>query len=377
MENKSIKYLLEKLQSGTLDSREEEAVKLWLHDLNMKGDSGVSDEELEEVNNEMWLAIQSRRQQKRSVKLWPRIAAAASIIICIGFAIHFYSSSPSKKVHEYASDIKPGDNKAYLILADGKRIPLNDAANGEIAVQNGVKISKVSAGELVYEVPATKMDNTQINTVETPRGGQFQVRLPDGTKVWLNAASSLKYPASFANVAKRKVELNGEAYFEVAKDKEHPFIVETNKQEVEVLGTHFNINCYADEPTTQTTLLEGSVKVSTNSKDFRILKPGEQSSISNADISVTQVNTDEATAWKNGYFMFNNESQEMVMRKLARWYDVEVEYVDPSTRNIKYYGIVSRFENISKVLNKLEQTSDVRFDIIGKKIKVYKQENKK
>ena len=160
----------------------------------------------------------------------------------------------------------------------------------------------------------------------------------------------------------------------MAKDKAHPFIVKTAKQELEVLGTHFNINSYPDEPVTKTTLIEGSVRVANLDKsDTQILKPGQQSILINGGFEVKNVDTDEAVAWKNGYFMFNNEKQESILRKLARWYNVEIEYADQEAKNVMYYGTVSRFEKISKVLRKFEQTGEVRFDIKGNKIIVYKE----
>jgi ferric-dicitrate binding protein FerR (iron transport regulator) len=192
--------------------------------------------------------------------------------------------------------------------------------------------------------------------------------------VWLNAASSLTYNLNLASAKQRLVKLQGEAYFEVAKDKAHPFVVSTEKQTVEVLGTHFNINSYPDERVTKTTLLEGSIRVShRDTQETEILQPGEQSIVSSSGISVNEVDTDEFIAWTKGYFMFNNERQESIMRKLSRWYNVEVEYADEAAKNVMYYGTVSRFEKVSKVLRKFEQTGEVRFDIKANKIIVYKE----
>jgi transmembrane sensor len=228
---------------------------------------------------------------------------------------------------------------------------------------------------LVYNVAESKnIEDTRLNTISTPNGGEWQIRLPDGSTVWLNAASSIQYSLNIGTAKQRIVKLDGEAYFEVAKDAAHPFIVETDKQSVEVLGTHFNINSYHDEIVTKTTLLEGSVRVLHHSSNqSEILKPGEQSIVSASGIDVKGVDMDEAIAWKNGYFMFNNEKQESILRKVARWYNVEIEYADPAAKEVMYYGTVSRFEKISKILTKFEQTGEVRFDIKGNKVIVYKE----
>jgi ferric-dicitrate binding protein FerR (iron transport regulator) len=242
-------------------------------------------------------------------------------------------------------------------------------------------------------------------TAATPRGGTYQITLPDGTKVWLNAASSLKFPASFGSLKTRSVELTGEGYFEVAKDKAHPFIVATAKQEVQVLGTHFNINAYNDEGSTKTTLLEGSVSVSSlplysssrgkrsderplghatsrdlsyrrddgGGRDDVVLKPNQESVLTNnAQIRVTDVTAEDAVAWKNGDFVFRGEALESVMRKVARWYDVEVVYADDVPRDVVIGGYVSRSRNISVVLERMAKTGRIKFKIEGKKITVMK-----
>jgi len=309
-----------------------------------------------------------------------RWAAAAIILFALGSLIYLYSGSNSlfHKQRTYASDAIPGGNKAILVLADGRKISLSDINNGDVAKEAGLSITKTADGQLVYNVleesksGAAKEDT--FNTIETPKGGVWQIKLPDGSSVWLNAASSLTYPISFAKGKKRMVELKGEAYFEVSKDKDHPFVVKTAKQEVEVLGTHFNINSYADESDVKTTLLEGSVKVVPYLEgQSEILKPGEQSILNAKGMNIKEVDADEAIDWKNGYFMFNNERQESIMRKIARWYNVQIEYADASAKDVMYYGSISRFENVSKVLRKFEQTGEVRFEINKNKITVYKE----
>ncbi|MCJ0741244.1 FecR family protein [Pedobacter montanisoli] len=326
-----------------------------------------------------------KKAKLRFTKL-TRWAAAAVIFIAVATTAYFYSTGgiSGKKIRPYASDALPGSNKAVLVLADGRKVSLNDINNGDVLKEAGLSITKTSDGQLVYtvsDIATGKVNNSNLNnalnTIETPKGGVWEVKLPDGSSVWLNAASSLTYPLSFSKGQKRIVELKGEAYFEVKEDKLHPFVVKTIKQEVEVLGTHFNINAYADEATVKTTLLEGSVKVASYQAEHEpeILKPGEQSILTAKGFDIKQVDVDEAIDWKNGYFMFNNEKQESIMRKIARWYNVQVEYANPSAKEVTYYGSISRFENVSKVLRKFEQTGEVRFEINNNKITVYKEDN--
>jgi transmembrane sensor len=319
---------------------------------------------------------------------WPRItAAAAFILIALSFGLYFFSDTENSTIQYNVGstqlDIAPGGNKAILTMADGRKISLNDANNGLLVEQSGIRITKTADGQLIYTVsdrpdgrPGYRTQNSELqyNMVETPRGGQYQVILPDGTKVWLNAASSLKYPPSFASLKERRVEMNGEAYFEVAKDKRHPFIVKTDKQEVEVLGTHFNINTYADEPGVKTTLLEGSVKISQlNTHNSQLLKSGQQSVLTSNGISVSEINAEDAIAWKNGLFRFDNEKLGSIMGKVGRWYDVDVIWQDEGLKNELFGAVTSRFTNVSSLLKMMEQTGDVKFKIGDGKIIVSKK----
>ncbi|TKC57138.1 DUF4974 domain-containing protein [Pedobacter hiemivivus] len=313
-------------------------------------------------------------------KVWPkRLIAAAILLISCSAALLFYNNYQSRSANFYANDIAPGKNKAILTLADGSKIALDDAAQGEIASQSGIKITKTTDGQLVYEInPSrnTASKATVYNTISTPAGGQYQVKLPDGTNVWLNAMSSLKFPASFAGLEERRVTLTGEGYFEVTKLEQEintrdrktrrvPFFVVTNKQEVEVLGTHFNICAYSDDNMTSTTLLEGSVNINRST----LLKPGEEAVNSGNSILVKDTDTEEAVAWKNGKFKFSNENIKDLMRKLARWYDVEIIY-DGQMTNKDFSGSVPRFAHVSKILDVLQSTNTVHFKVEGRRITV-------
>lgn len=329
----------------------------------MKPDELQSPENAEE----MLADILSPTQKTKVKKLrWRSYAAAASIALVLGTAIYFYTSNSSvaDRNTQTASDISPGSNRATLYLADGKVISLDDAVNGNIAEQSGIEITKTRDGQLVYNIAksnsAKGTASLAYNTIITPRGGKYQVNLPDGTKIWLNAASSLKYPAAF-NGNKRRVELSGEAYFEVAKDKKHPFIVATDKQEVEVLGTHFNVNSYADEASTRTTLLEGSVRVASlntrkaidRQSNTATLLPGQQSVLRNENLNVRLVDTDETIAWKNGYFQFNEADLGSIMRQIARWYNIDVVFENSPPADLFHFKI-PRNLNLNEVLTILE-----------------------
>ncbi len=309
--------------------------------------------------------------------LWPKIAVAASIALAVMVGgYYYYQSKIVNRQSEvvYQNDVAPGKNGATLTLADGRKILINDAVAGNIATQAGVTISKDETGQLVYTLSPLGGDaegRGGFNTLTTTRGEQTKVRLPDGTLVFLNAQSSLRYPANFAQSLKREVSLSGEGYFEVAKDKAHPFIVKTDKQDVEVLGTHFNISAYTDESHINTTLLEGSVRVS-STKNNVVLAPGHQASLDEQNIRVKAVNVDEVVSWKNGMFAFSDLSLEEIMKKIARWYNVEVSYMPGVNKYEAYGGSVSRYENVSRVLSKLELTGSVHFKIEGRHIIVAK-----
>lgn len=313
--------------------------------------------------------------KKRSIKIYYKWLAAAAVL-ALALTVTLRIQNHSSKKHVFLTDIAPGGNKATLTLANGRKISLNDIANGDLIKEAGLSISKTTNGQLVYNIEKNSgiADDQQVNVISTPNGGEWQIRLPDGSLVWLNALSSLEYPLNIGTTTVRKVKLKGEAYFEVAKGSKHPFIVETDKQKLEVLGTHFNINSYTNESLTKTTLLEGSVRISAiqNLNEYEVLKPGQQSVLSENGIEIKAVDTDESVAWKNGYFMFNNEKQESILRKIARWYNVKVEYADKAAKDVMYYGTVSRFDKISQVLRKFEQTGEVRFEMQGNKLIVYK-----
>ena len=306
-------------------------------------------------------------------KLWPRIAGIAAMVALIAMGIYFFSYNQKTAVPDYrhllANDIAPGKLGATLTLANGEKIRLSDAANGEIAKESGISISKTADGQIVYRLQSATGDQDKVNTLTTAKGETFILTLPDRTKVWLNAASSLTYTANLRDKGVRRIRLSGEAYFEVSKDRHHPFIVESGDQQVEVLGTHFNVNAYPDEKVFRTTLLEGSVKVSEYGQT-KLLTPGNQASNAGGNIQLGAVDTDLAVAWKSNNFIFDRLDIREIMRTIARWYNVEVIYQGDIPTDT-FWGSVSRFDNISKVLIPLEATGNVHFRIEGRKIYVF------
>jgi ferric-dicitrate binding protein FerR (iron transport regulator) len=362
-----------------------------------------------------------REQSSRPKKLSDVLIRVAVLAFAILGLVWMFFNSPQDKHHGSLqnnvnlplaeNDILPGSNKATLTLANGKTINLSEAKTGVVVVNASSLKYNDNTAVISNNSPSSQtsprhlddrrdlLNSTEKITVATPRGGQYQITLPDGTRVWLNAASSLKFPSSFAGKAQRKIELSGEAYFEVAKNKKQPFIVISNEQLVEVLGTHFSISNYADEGSIKTTLLEGSVAVrhaefisaSRTSKsaklvrdlDLRqddrkvqddvILKPGQQSTFThNKPIEVKQVDASDAIAWKDGKFAFRNESLESIMRKMARWYDIEIVYQNNQIGKEILGGSFTRSEQISTILTTLELASDAHFKIQGKKIIITK-----
>jgi transmembrane sensor len=322
---------------------------------------------------------QSMPQPVQRIHFMKRIGvrlAAAAVIILAGAAVYFLTQSkPAEKTATIQkdiqpSDIDPGKEGAILTLVDGTTVILDNRGNGLVATQNGANVV-LDNGQLVYNSSKGSTQHTY-NTVTTPRGRQFQLVLSDGTKVWLNAGSSLRYPTAFIG-KERKVEVTGEVYFEVAHLREDtPFFVKVNDQtEVQVLGTHFNINAYNDEASINTTLLEGSVRI-INGSNKTLLKPGQQAQINSQSGSsikvVNEVDVEKVMAWKNGVFNFDDASLEEVMRQLQRWYDIEVIY-EKGVPTFEFVGKLGKDLPLSGVLRGLE-VSKVKFRVEGRKVVV-------
>lgn len=346
---------------------------------------------LQQIDTEaIWSKVESNIKPAPSIPLPSqtrrrrRIYAAAASLILVGGSIWLWSTrnhattpvTPASSAVT-TTDIKPGGNRAILTLADGRHIDLDTSANGLIAAQGNSQVAKVASGQLAYNKVKTSNDlrdnrpTTAIayNTLTTPRKAQFEVRLPDGSHVWLNNASSLTYPVTFTG-PDRTVDLTGEAYFEVAKDAAHPFHVRVaGGPTVDVLGTSFNIMAYSDEPTQRTTLIDGSVRV-TEDNQTALLKPAQQSSLdTHGALRVTHdVNVQEVIAWKNGYFHFDHASLQTTMRQLARWYDIDVVY-EGQIPDQEFVGRIQRNLLLSDVLKGLEN-EHCHFKLEGRRLTV-------
>ncbi len=377
--------LIEKYEAGTASPEEIIELNEWYHSFDDTAATVASDNPLtkEDLGRSIKERINYSNQEEPPAiyrRGWFRAAAVVLVLILGATYIYYNQSGPDKQVivktpvKQIPVEVVPGGNKALLTLADGSTIILDSAANGVLSTQGNIEVKKMDNGLLAYKVNGKILyedDAAFYNTITTPRGGQYKVTLSDGTTVWLNAASSIRFPVYFTG-NERVVEVTGETYFEVAKNATKPFKVKTVNQEVEVLGTHFNINAYDDEASIKTTLLEGKVKVTVPGKSAtqpaRFLQPGQQSGISkNGQINIiNNADTEEAVAWIRGRFQFENTDLRSMLRQFARWYDVEVEYRGPV--DLYFTGQLTRNEEVRKVFKQLELTGEVHFRIEGRKV---------
>lgn len=327
-------------------------------------------------------AIHQDVQPKYGTLFLAKISIAASFLLLCGLGLFFYhtKNSVSKNTTLATTEkIVPGTNQGKLTLSNGMEVNLSDAKIGNIASINGLIVEKSTDGQLVFtSTPKANYTGAtdQLNKIETPNGGQYQINLPDGSKVWLNAGSSLVFPNHFTH-NERKVQLHGEAYFEIAHDKNKPFWVVTDKQSIKVLGTKFNVNAYSDQNHTITSLVEGSVSLHPqgNNTQVRLLKPGQRASLVGHHLTIEKYEVENDIAWKNGLFVFSNESIRAVMTKIARWYNIEINYRDNVTTDL-YNGTISKFDKVENILSMLEKTNTVRFEIQGKTILVLPPQQK-
>ena len=348
-----------------------------LNDLTAKEFDGLTNaEQRSQIFNKI---IEKKNAAKSPVAkviflTWQRWVAVAAVVLCLIGLWYIYPANKTatpiiaSQKNTVQKEIAAGGNHAILTLADGSTIVLDDAKNGDVTQQGTTKIIKLDSGKLAYINDRQPSDVIVYNTISTPRGGQYEIVLPDGSHVWLNAVSSLNFPTSFSGT-NRNVALTGEAYFEVSKNKSMPFIVAIGETKVTVLGTHFNVNAYTDEKNIITTLMEGSVKFSGKDEE-RLLNPGQQSVYDNTihSLMVKKADVSQAIAWKDGFFEFSNTDLGTIMRQIARWYDVDISY-KTTIKDVAYGGGISRKLNLTEVLRLLE-TSGVKFKIDNRKITV-------
>ncbi len=370
MDNDQLKQLIEKYKAGKATPQEIDFLDAYYKAFELRPDftTDVTGEQHDHLWVDMKAEIDARidkqQNQAKTIRLWPRIAAAASILIflSVGTYIVFHKKTTPKT--EYANDIAPGTSKPYLTLANGQKIVLGNT-NRVLAKQGSITIQQDTTGKVSYMAGNSKIADAPFNTLTNPRGGKVvSLVLPDGTLAKLEAGSSITYQTAFTGKT-RNVTTTGKVYFEVNYNKDKPFYATTNGQVTEDLGTHFIVDAYDDEPAIKTTLIEGRVSVSKDGHKV-LLKPGQQTM---ANLSILQADLDHETAWINGDFDFNNQDLHSIMRELARVYNIDVSYKGV-IGNIKLNSIISRSHNISAVLEAFEATNNVHFEINGRRVMV-------
>lgn len=384
MEEARLKYLINKYLQSTATVQELEELQAWYDEVDFGGegfDNWIKEYNSEkELTDQMYQRFEGKKEKERARIIYLRrfyraSAIAATILIAFITAFLFKNVQRpiSPKIQLVSRPIPPGGNKAILTLANGSKIELDDQKNGTIASQPGVTIVKNNTGKLIYKIAyqssAAYSGPVTYNSISTPRGGEYQVVLPDGTQVWLNSESSLTYPTRFSG-RERKVKITGEAYFEVVHNKDIPFHVDADGQDIEDLGTRFNIKAYRDENVISTTLIEGSVKVSNLiSNKSRLLVPGQQANTTaaNGNIAVQVVNTEQVISWKNGYFLFDNMGIASIMKVISRWYNIDVQYNGIDQKET-FGGTFSKYQNLSDLLRNLETLGHVHFVTKNRKI---------
>jgi transmembrane sensor len=374
---KKIDYrLISKFRSGKATDAEKKELLEWYRAVADRESEFPEDEFTVEKYMLQRLMRAAGKTPKKSTPLYWLAAASIALVFCV---TTFYLTSKNSNVPVKNTIVKvlPGGDKAVLILPNGLQVSLNDKAQHDIPVQRGIEVHKNTGGQIRYSLlPPEKRAEQQAdtatvyNTIKTPAGGQFKIVLSDGTKVWLNAMSSLKFPVNFSSKKDRSVILAGEGYFEVHPNAKQPFKVTSKNQLIEVLGTHFNVNAYQDEEDVKTVLLEGAVKVSSGHLAVKLV-PGQEASF-RKQFKISNVNTDYAVAWKAGQFRFDGERLEVIMKTISRWYNVKVSYEDESLKN-ELYGVLSdRVSDLSAMLKIMEQTGEVKFRISGATVYVMK-----
>ncbi len=371
--------LARKWKEGRLTPEEKVELETWYAGFDDSTMPELEDETPEAVRERLYAGIEKERTRKKVIPIRRYWAAAAAVLLLLGGLTTLYISrtpQPSMAINERpAADtlILPGGNKAVLTLANGRQVILDSAKNGLLAMQGTTGVVKRFDGAITYEQQRTSAAEPLYNTVTTPRGGQYAVTLPDGTRVWLNAASSIRFPAAFTG-EERLVEISGEAYLEVAPDKSKPFKVAVNnakggrQMEVQVLGTSFNIMAYEDEGVVKTTLLEGAIRL-VHGTETKLLHPGQQGQLKDGMFRLLDdADTEEALAWKNGQTLFAGEDITAIMRKVSRWYDVDVEYQGQLPKR-NFTGGISRKADISELLKILE-LNQIHFTVKGRKITI-------
>jgi transmembrane sensor len=398
LENHRLQFLLKSLVDNTISKEElDELAEM----LNQSGDNADVHSEMKSIweemdssndnlNEDLYASIVSnprflKSTEKKKTKILGlnrnnlNYAAAILLVCSFGLGLFIYNNKTSESDTKYYasnSDHKKAYNTEHVVLtlSNGKKIILDQTVNGQITEDNNTVISKVNGGQVVYNLSDLNMGNSVdgklvYNTISTPVGKNYQLILADGTKVWLNAMSSLKFPVTFTD-KERNVELIGEGYFEVARDKAKPFMVAAKNMKIQVLGTHFNVSAYPEDNLVEASLIEGAIKADNGTSSI-LLKPGQQGILRNgsAQIKMQSFNSEEVTDWKNGYFIFRNEPIDEIMKKISRWYNIDVKYQGVMSEEA-FGGKYLKSNPLSELLSSLELTGTVKFKIDGRRVTV-------
>lgn len=368
MDTPGLKELIHRYNNGQCSSDEMALIESWYMKLDL-GSPDLTEAQIAEIAE---LQCLKPKISTTRIPLFKWVSAAAALLLISLLMWTYWQRPAAPPVTQSMAkeDARPGSNRAILSLANGRKIELDENTTSDLIVQQDIHVQNNSGGSIVYTTKngvLPSANKTEKNTMSTPRGGQYRLTLSDGTRVWLNAASSITYPVYFGH-SKREVTVTGEVYFEVNHNGS-PFIVSSRNQQIEVLGTKFNINDYNDEPYTKTTLLEGSVAVKIGNKK-QLLRPGQQAIVTEQSIETTAVDLESEIAWKEGDFVFNRRPVKELMKDIARWYDVQLDYTGYNERGDTFTGAISRSRNLSAAIKMLEKTNSIKFHIADKRLYV-------
>lgn len=367
MDKANIKELFERYREGLCTAEEIELLHRWLMDGKFEPSEMPEEDMLEDLRQlESSLPV---KQYRQSYSLRRIIAYAASVLFILGLGYYAYQTfipvSGTMGTDKQTASLDPGSNKAILKLDDGSSMPLDIAERDSVIHIDGSTVQLNSTGQLVYL--SREEDIIKNHQIITPKGGQYEVVLPDGTHVWLNSTSQLRFTNTFEALPERRVELEGEAYFKVSRNVDQPFIVTVRGQEVKVLGTEFNINAYQENDYVKASLVEGSVLFNQNR-----LEPGQSAIYNDHRTSIQEENIDDIIAWKNGYFVFFEEPLEEAMKKISRWYDLDISFADNDAKSILFGGSISKYENARELFDMIEKAGNVKINANGRTVTITK-----
>lgn len=367
MDKANIKELFERYREGLCTTEEIELLHRWLMDGKFEPSEMPEEDMLEDLRQlESSLPV---KQYRLSYSLRRIIAYAASVLFILGLGYYAYQTfipvPGTIGIDKQTASLDPGSNKAILKLDDGSSMPLDIAERDSVIHIDGSTVQLNSTGQLVYL--SREEDVIKKHQIITPKGGQYEVVLPDGTHVWLNSTSQLRFTNTFEALPERRVELEGEAYFKVSQNVDQPFIVTVRGQEIKVLGTEFNINAYQENDYVKASLVEGSVLFNQNR-----LEPGQSAIYNDHRTSIQEENIDDIIAWKNGYFVFFEEPLEEAMKKISRWYDLDISFADNDAKSILFGGSISKYENARELFDMIEKAGNVKINTNGRTVTITK-----